>query len=335
MSITFMQEVVKIADRFFDRKDPDSIDRQGQLNQVLVIVVIFHAIMGISFVKMEEYERKHPRQITEVNVAFEFNLPPVIPAIKLPQMPPPMGLTEGENPFLAGSADANRKKPSKKVSIEAIKADETNDVHQRAEPARMPISHETTQLPPVAVTQITPIKSEPRPLPASATNNTESQIDGSNSTAPASGANYDASAPDEGKSNSIGKGGPGAGGSGEQNGTDGPGSSSGNIEGTKISTTLPSSHRAMLNIAPYRKKLLMQIGANWHPTRRVDVAVRFEVAKDGTAFNAEIVESSHNRKLDAEALAFIEGMTFPPLPEAYQGESLPFEIDLSVLKFVQ
>lgn len=327
MSITFMQTVVKISDRFFDRKDPDSIDRQGQLNQVLVVVVIFHAIMGIAFVKMEEYERKHPRIIKDVDVQFEFTAPPPAPEFRVGEVPKPITLTEGENPD-SGSAAAAKPLESDRVSLPTIKAPETLPV-PTPEQARPVVSRDTTVAPPVAVTTNNTVKAAPIQAPKAspkAAPNTANA--GATSSSMASGAPQEGGSPD-GKEGGTGTGGDGSGGSGTGDGDPGTGSGFGNIGGD-IATKLQSSGRATGNIAPYRKGLLMRIAQNWHPKRKNEsMTVRIEIAKDGRVVNVEVTESSGNRKADAEAVAAIEATEFDPLPEWYKGEQLTFQIDLA------
>lgn len=327
MSISFMQEVVKISDRFFDRKDPDSIDRQGQLQQVVVVVVIFHAIMGIAFVKMEEYERKHPRIIHDVDVSFEFTAPPPAPEFRVGEVPKPITLTEGENPD-SGSAAAAKPHEADRVSLPTIKAPETLPV-PTPEQARPVVSRVTTVAPPVAVTQMTTTKAMPIQAPKSSPKaNPNSTMAGARSSTQASGAPQEGGSPD-GKEGGTGTGGDGSGGNGTGDGDPGTGSGFGNIGGD-IATKVSGGSRATGNIAPYRKDLLMRIAQSWHPKRKNEaLTVQIQVGKDGSVLGVEVVESSGNRKADAEAVAAIEATEFAPLPDWYKGEQLTFKIDLA------
>lgn len=164
MNATMMQEVLRITDRFMDRKDPDSIDRQGRLINVVVVVVIFHIIMGIAFVKMQEYERQHPHTIYDTNVAFELAAPPPDPTFKVTsKVPEPIALTEGENPN-PGSAAAPKPKETDKVTLPTVKAPEINPL-PTPETARPVVARETTVAPPVAVTKMTDVKAAPMQKP--------------------------------------------------------------------------------------------------------------------------------------------------------------------------
>lgn len=319
MSISFMAEVVKISDRFFDRKDPDSIDRQGQLNQVLVVVVIFHAIMGIAFVKMEEYEKKHPRIIRDVDVSFEFTAPPPAPEFRVGEVPKPITLTEGENPD-SGSAASAKPLEADKVSLPTPKAPETLPVPTPE--SRPTVSRATTVAPPVSVTTNNNVKAAPVAVPKSSP--TSSQ---------ASGAPQEGGAPD-GKEGGVGPGGDGTGGTGTGEGDPGSGSGFGTVGG-EIATRVGGT-RAVGNIAPYRKGLLMRIAQNWHPKRKNEsMTVQIVIAKDGQLLSCEIIESSGNKRSDAEAQAAVEATEFDPLPEWYKGEQLTFKIDLAKVEALQ
>ncbi|MBX9568402.1 MAG: TonB family protein [Candidatus Obscuribacterales bacterium] len=332
MSITFMQQVVRISDRF--KKDPDSIDRAGQLNQVLIVVVIFHAVMGIYFVKMDEYERKHPRIIHETNLDFELTAPPPAPDFKVGEIPKPITLTEGENPD-SGSAAAAKPLEADKVSIPTPKAPETLPV-PTPEAARPVVSHKTTVAPPVAVTTTNMVKAAPVNAPKSAPKappNTDRA--GATSNSVASGAPHEGGGPD-GQEGGVGNGGTGSGGEGTGEGDPGTGSGFGNIGGDIATKIGGGTGRAMGNIAPYRKDMLMRIAQNWHPKKKNEtMTIQISIGKDGAIISAEILESSGNKRSDKEALAAIEQTEFSPLPEWYKGEQLTFKIDFAKVEALQ
>lgn len=323
-----MQNVVKISDRFLNSKDPDSIDRQGQLNQVLVLVVIFHAIMGIYFVKMEEYEKKHPRIIRDTDVQFEIAAPPPAPEFRVGSVPRPITLTEGESTD-AGSAAAAKPKDADKVTLPTIKAEETQPV-PTPEQAQPVMARNTTVAPPVAVTTASSVKASPVNAPKTSPKaRPVTDLAGARSNSQASGAPSEGGSPD-GKEGGTGEGGDGAGGQGTGDGDPGTGSGAGTVGGDMLTRLTGNSSRATGNIAPYRKAMLLAIAGNWHPRRKTDtIIVRIEIAKDGSVANVEVKESSGNKKADAEAVAAIESTEFPPLPEWYKGETLTFEVDMT------
>jgi TonB family protein len=321
MSIEFMKEAVHISDRFFDRRDPDSLDRQGQLNQVVIVVVIFHAVMGIAFVKMEEYERKHPRIIKDVDVSFEFAAPPPAPEFKVGEVPRAITLTEGDNPD-SGSASSAKPSAADTVSLPTPKAPETLTVPS-PEQARPVTTRKAAVTPPVAVT----LNQATKGAPVKAPNPSLSQT-------MASGAPREGGGPD-GSDGGVGDGGDGSGGQGKGEGDPGTGSGYGNIGGD-IATNLKGGTRAMGNIAPYRKDLLMRIAANWHPKNKNEsLTVQIQIGRDGQVLSVDVVESSGNKRADKEAVAAIEATEFGPLPEWYKGEQLTFKIDLAKVEQYQ
>lgn len=332
MSVSFMHEVLNIADRFVDCKDPDTLDRQGHLTQVLIVVVIFHLIMGISFIKMEEYEHKHPHFIVDPEVSFEFTPLPALPRSALDEIPNPISpVQDFADP---GNEDQAKSKPENKISIPTNKALEVQ-VKPRPEPARTSYSHilTSTPPPPVAVTANNPLKPEltqadpnsPEIVPGS------NDLAGSSSTSPASGASYLAGGIEDGVAIGNGKGIDGSGGPGHHAGDEGTGSNKGN-PGDKISTTLPQTKRAMFNITPYCKQIRLQLASNWHLKLKTDLMVLFVIGRDGKVLSAEISKSSGRKRLDAQAVAAIESIDFDPIPEGYRGDSLTFQVDLSSLK---
>jgi TonB family protein len=323
MSITFMQEVVRITDRYFDRRDPDSIDRQGQLNQVVALVVIFHAIMGIGFAKMEEHERRHPRIIRDVNVAFEFSAPPPAPEFRVGEVPKAITLTEGENPD-SGAASSAKPREADTVSLPTPKAPETLTT-PTPEQAKPVVSHQTTVAPSVAVTTTQTIKAAPVQAPKKSL-----MLQNIASGAPKEGGGP------EGKEGGVGDGGEGTGGSGKGEGDPGTGSGYGNVGGD-IATRVSGGTRAMGNIGPYRKDLLMRIAQNWMHSKYHSEALTIQIiiGKEGQVLSTEIVESSGNKRADKEALAIIEGTEFAALPDWYKGDQLLFKIDLAKVEKYQ
>jgi TonB family protein len=325
--MTFMQEVVRISDRFMDRHDPDSIDRQGRLGQLVVLIMIFYAIMGIGFVKMQELEKKKPRIIHDVDVSFEFSAPPPEPTFKVGEVPKPISLTEGEtaNP---GSSDAAKAAQADAVTLPTIKADEVAATpNVQAKPVA---SHHTTEAAPVAVTQVQDIKAAPTQAPKQAPDSAAnpSQIAGIANNQQTSGAAQAGGTPD-GAAGGTGTGGEGNGGGGTGQGDPGAGTGFGTAGGV-IATKIPSTgSRAMGNIAPYRKDLLLKVAQNWHPKKKsVNLIVLVTLSKEGKLLASEIFESSGNKKEDQEALSAIESTEFAPLPEWYHGEQLQIKINL-------
>lgn len=331
MNATMMQEVLRITDRFMDRKDPDSIDRQGRLINVVVVVVIFHIIMGIAFVKMEEYERKHPRTIVDTDVAFEINAPPPDPTFKVTsKVPEPIALTEGENPN-PGSAAAPKPKETEKVSLPTTKAPEVNPL-PTPETARPMVARETTVAPPIAVTKVTDVRAAPvtKPKTAPMPKPVPSEVVGATANTEKSGGPTEGGAPDGKEGGTGANDGDGSGGDGKGEGDPGAGTGLGTAGGD-IATKLPSTPvRAMGNIAPYRKDMLVRIAQNWQPKRKTEnMILLVEIGRDGALLRCEVLESSGNKRSDKEAIAAVEATEFAALPDWYKGDSIPFKIELA------
>jgi TonB family protein len=329
-----MAEVVRITDRFCDRKNPESIDRQGKLGQVAVLVLIFYAIMGIGFVKMQELEKKKPRIIHDVDVAFELYAPPPEPTFKVGEVPKPISLSEGENAN-PGSEAAPKPSASDTVSLPTVQAPETQS-HPTQIQAKPVASHVVTEAAPVAVTQLNTIKTTApsQAAPKQAPSDTKNpSMAGVLATAPTSGSAQAGGTPDS-KGGGTGEGGEGTGGTGTGSGDAGSGSGTG-IAGGQIATKI-ETQRAMGNIAPYRKDMLIRISQNWRPHRRdMHIVVLVTIDHDGKLLADEVLESSGNRKADKEALASIEGTEFAALPDWYKGDQLQFKINLDKVEALQ
>lgn len=330
-----MAEVVRITDRFCDRKNPESIDRQGKLTQVAALVMIFYIIMGIAFVKFQELEKKHPRIIHDVDVSFEFSAPPPDPIFKVSEMPKPISLTDGENAN-PGSEAAPKPSQSDTVSLPTVQAPQTQATPTQVQ-AKPVASRTVTEAAPVAVTQTNTIKTSaaaqaaPKQAPSDTAN---PQMAGVASTLPTSGSTQAGGTPD-GQGGSTGTGGEGTGGTGTGSGDPGAGTGFG-LAGGQIATKLETTGRAMGNIAPYRKDMLIRIAQNWHPKRKNEsIVVLVTIDHDGKLLADEILVSSGNKKSDKEALAAIEATEFGGLPDWYKGDQLQFKINLDKVEALQ
>jgi TonB family protein len=330
-----MAEVVRITDRFCDRKNPDSIDRQGKLGQVVALVMIFYAIMFIAFIKFQELEKKHPRIIHDVDVSFEFTAPPPEPTFKVGEMPKPISLTEGENAN-PGSEAAAKPAASDTVALPTIKAEETTKTpNLQAKPVA---ANKVTEAAPVMVTSTNVIKTQapdaksmPKQAPTTPTNTTMAGIENRQQT---SGSAQAGGTPD-GAAGGTGTGGEGNGGTGTGAGDPGAGSGFG-MAGGQIATKLENTGRAMGNIAPYRKDMLIRIAQNWHPKRKTEsIIIIVTIDHDGKLLADEIFQSSGNKKSDKEALAAVESTEFAPLPDWYKGDQLQFKISMDKVEQAQ
>jgi len=321
MSLT--QSALRITDRFYDTRDPDTIERQGRLQNCIVLVFIFHMMMVVAFVKLQEYEVAHPRIIRDVDVSFEFTPPPPPPP-KAMEMPKDITLSAGGAP----GSEAAPQALAPKVEVPAVKQPEVKPVPVPVEARPVP-SHKTTAAAPVSVTSTNVIKTPvgavtPKQAP---TPKPPPPVAGPTATASA-GAPTEGGGPD-GVAGGTGTGGKGEGGTGTGEGGNGAGTGQGG--GTQIATSLPTGlTRAMGNIAPYRKDLLLRLAANWHPKKQYDpIILLLSIDKEGNLLSSEIFQSSGSKKADKEALAAAQATQYAPLPDWYKGEQLTFKIEMS------
>lgn len=320
-----MQEVLRICDRYLS-----SYDKRGQLNQFLVLVSVFHLIMGIAFVKMEDYQRKHPRVIREVEVSFLQYV--AAPNIETNLLPKPISLTPGENPDPGSEASGKARATEKKLlpTAQAIEQFETAKLDQTE---KSNYSHELAgQIPPLAITPVTPVKLMPAQLHKSQADAQKDLLLIAPPLSQGSGAPIASGSTDDSTENGRGsKSGYGNDGSGKADGTKGSGTDEFNQgDEEKISTDVKDGLVAKGNITPYKRAVLFQLGHSWKPKHKgKPLTVRFTIAKDGVVLSAEISESSGNPRLDREAIETVESMQFPSLPDWYRGEQMIFQIDLA------
>ncbi len=225
-----------------------------------------------------------------------------------------------------------------KVDLAALKAPQTLENPSMVTAKPVP-SHKTTVAPPVAMTPTNIIKSPigmtaPKQAPVSPPTPT---IAGATSNNPLSGAPTAAGAPGKNEGG-IGTGGAGQGGTGTGQGDVGAGTGEGPAGGVPaIATRLPAgAGRAMGNIAPYRKDLLLRLAQNWHPKRTYEnLIVLVVLDHDGHLVSSEIFQSSGNKKGDKEALEAVQATEYAPLPDWFKGETLTFKIELSKVEALQ
>lgn len=329
MSISMMQEAVRITDRFYGVRDFDTIERAGRLQNAIVLVFVLHMVLVIAFIKLQEFDVAHPRIVKDVDVAFTLTPPPPPPPPKAVEMPKALSLTAGDNPN-PGSEAAPAPLSAPQPSMPAVQAPETTK--PTAVPAKPIPSRKTTMAAPVAVTPTNLIKADvgrqaPKEAPAPPPTPV---LAGAPANQPLSGKETAGGAPG-GTEAGTGTGGQGQGGTGTGQGTEGAGTGDGTAGGVPILTHLtPSTAVAKGNIAPYRKNLLKLLAQNWHPkNNKLDLTLLLTIDHDGHLIGSEIFESSGNKKADKEALTAAQTTTYEPLPDWYKGESLTFKIQLS------
>jgi TonB family protein len=323
MSYTLTQEVVRISDRFMSRSDPYSIDRQGRLGNITVLVVIFYVILGIAFVKLEEMERRHPRIISDVDVSFELSAPPSEPEFRTAK--PGQNITAGEFINPPGTSGSPSAASSQSPSLPSPQAQTLTRPPTPVRAKPIP-SRYTTVAPPVAVATTAAVNTQP----------TADLATKPSETAGVSSEQNPSGTPIAGGTASGVEGGVGVGTRGT--GTDGNGSSSGqsgNAGGGGGPLIASATPRILGNIAPYRKELLIRIAQNWHPKRKNEsLVVAILLDHSGNLLSSEVLESSGNKKSDKEAIAAIEKTAFAPLPDWYKGNQMMFKIELAKVEAI-
>ena len=85
-----------------------------------------------------------------------------------------------------------------------------------------------------------------------------------------------------------------------------------------------------VNMEPYTQYLHTKIMQNWKPANLENpkyVVVSFTIAKDGTLLSKRVTKSSGSPTLDTAALKAVENSApFKPLPEEFNGRSIPVQI---------
>lgn len=326
-----MQEAVRITDRFYGVADVDSIERQGRLQNAIVLIFILHMILMIAFIKLQELDLAHPKIVKDVDVSFEFTPPPPEPPPKALELPKAISLTAGANPN-PGSEAAPKPISASEPTMPSVKAPTTAATPTNV-PAKPIPSRRTTLAAPVAITPTNIVKANvgrQAPKEAPVPTHTPVVTAGPSATHPLSGRETAGGAPGAGEAG-VGTGGQGAGGTGKGQGDVGAGTGEGPAGGIPIATRLPATaSRAMGNIAPYRKDLLIRLAQNWHPKKSYeDLIVLITLDHDGHLLGSEIFQSSGSRKADKEAITAVQTTEYGALPDWYKGDTLTFKIQLS------
>jgi TonB family protein len=327
--MAMMDSVIRITDRFYDPRDPDAIERQSRLQTCIIVVLVLHITFMIAGYQMKSWELAHPRIIHDVDVAFQFTPPP--------PPPPPVALEGMKGPGLSagglpGGAPGEAA-PAPKVTAPTVQAPTAKPVPTPV-PAKPIPSHRTTIAPPVALTPTNLIKAHvapPAPKQAPAPPPTPT-IAGNTATQPLAGAPTAGGTPN-GVAGAAGTGGNGQGGTGTGQGV---GTGNGAGGGAPAISMAIGAGRAMGNIGPYRKDLLVRLAQNWHPkTANENIIVLIALAHDGSLMSAEIFQSSGNKKSDKQALEAVKATAFAALPDWYKGDHLTFKIELSKVEALQ
>lgn len=315
------RDVIRIADRWFDRAHPDSFDRQSRLQSCMVLVAIFHVVMSIACMKIDEYERKRaPRIVSQpTDLCFELMVaPPEFKAKPLaPRVPNPVTLIPSKENNTGGKSGA---KAGNDKDAALVKNDESNIAEIKKlllAPLESTKQTHLVQAPPTDIPSM-----QTRKLIASLppVQSISQGISSDPLSDPSERGAQDAGAGqlDEGSGDNEGFSGTMSGGGAND---EPPGGIVNKTAGGVVSTG---------NIAPYHKDMLIRISREWDPTTKkaVGVVLLVDIANDGSLISVEVVDGSGSRKIDRGAVEAVERTAFAPFPEWCKRKHLRFRIDL-------
>jgi hypothetical protein len=315
-------EVVRICDRFVYCPRDSALD-QNNLPRIALLLLIAYAVLAIAFVQFASLERKQPRVINDVDVAFELDPPKVPPRPEPPKPDDTQTMDQSNGGAKPASAPAAR---IATPAIQAPKVADNNNVSAAPLDAKEQASH--------PMNPDTPAEQKPlalAALPTQAPNSPPSPMTGAENTAQTSGATVAGGNPNgsgTGIGTTDGAGGVGTGNAGNGTGSGAPGEGGpGNIQG--------AVRNGQGNIAPYRRDMLVRISQNWHPQKRnLSLVLEIKLAHDGTLVSSQVVESA-DKDSDEQALAAIASTAFAPLPDWYRGETLLFKVHMDKVERLQ
>jgi TonB family protein len=329
--MTNMQDVVRLADKFIDPRNPRSIDREGQLNVIVLMVACVHAAVMISLFGIAAWE-KGLGQGDKYSTVVSFVLEKTV-------MPQNAQITRHASSQSTSSIPNQRhvvpivqKKSSAGTQAQAMAA---NTIESGPEPRpdgpplhsdKKKVNQEQT----FASKQPDQHPKQTKEGTGEVTGTgqgTDSQTLSHENTAKtvfvaASPTTGNGTAPD--RSNNSGYE------------TENKSNRSSNVDrqshGDGAIANLPpgGGARLMGNIGPYRKNLLHRIGQNWHPTDLSgNITLLITLDRDGNLLASEVLESSGSRRLDKQAIVAVKNTEFAPLPEWFKGNHLQFRVELT------
>lgn len=311
------KDVVRLSDRWFDHRHPDAISRQSRLQSCVVLVTVFHLVMSIAFAKIDEYERAHPpRRVIPSEYSFEFMIAP--PELKhVVSIPKPITLIDGKEQNMGGLAGA--KQGEEKAAAPILKEDKiAQEVEKVAISETQPVQKMITQPTDIPSMNPRPIKSQEESLSSPAGEQANEDAD-----PVARGIARDGVGEIDHGDGSY---------EGQEGAQEGYGEDSQPSQSDPFKTRSGSSSDLRVNIAPYRKQMLIKLSQQWEaPAKKaVRLILLIDIANDGSLISAAVVGSSGNKKVDREALAAVHRTAFEPFPEDIAAvlKHCRFQIDL-------
>lgn len=325
--MSLAQEALVLSDRFLDRQNPDSIDRQDRLLSCCALVLIFHAMLSIALVTMAKLEQTRVTHQGQ-DVEIELLIAPKADSKPASPIPPPLGLLNGnERAGGRGSAPERTK---------ATGEPKTPKISRPEQPIKKQIR---AQEPPKVANAIEFI---PNSTPAISSEQQQQKrgpqeqvhdnnflphqaigINIGSSTSPATNSTNTGVGVSEEKADGLGLG------RGKGTGVGaGDGHENSNV-GTDPVAILPPTRAVSptINIAPYRNRLLVKIAEVWHSRPQDRVIVLLTISQDGALLDSYITERSSD-KAAKSVMRALNSIEFEPLPEDFRGPSMQFKLTL-------
>ncbi len=306
---------VRLADRYFDTRNPESIGQSGNLRHFVVLSGIICSVAAMAIIYMGHNQRLHRFVIHDVDVAFELSCAPPEPSFRTGDQLVPLKFDEGQKP--APLANTENEIHKSTTELEKATAKKLTD---KVEQSKVRQNNNNNNLEaPIAVGRIDAANRPVAnvlvdPFGGAAANAATPVAD----TSPAGGAL-------DGKAGAVG---PGHGsGSGQSNGD--TSSLTGSDFGANQLIAMRAPPTAMGNIGPYKRDLVARIKAAWHPVEAYDqVEVQVTLSREGKLLSSQLLRSTGNSKIDSTLLEAIDSTDFAALPEWFQGHQLKIRLIL-------
>jgi TonB family protein len=322
--------ILRIADRFVSHDSVNSIEKTGDLRRIIVIVSVSYCIGILSLLPIAKQLERN-RQAVVSNLTIEFTLPePIKPPEVILKLESPKAQAAPSG-IGAQKVDRSLPSPPQKVTTAKPKPQDLAKNKANAQPVDSSLKRAVPR--PVIIVKANdgtqpakPVENVPAPQAqktvavstAPLTDNRSAFAETPRPTAAGQSGTGDRAA-QVGQGDRVGGGGA----------DDGKGA-----QGQQIALLPPQNGavaKAMGNIAPYRRDMLLRLAANWHPKKHTqgNIVVVITLSKDGRLLNTELVTGSGNDKLDEYAVAAVGKTEFAPLPDWFRGSQLRLRVELA------
>ncbi len=312
MSLSMVQESVRIADKFHGARDAEAVLTRGRFENALILVFVAHMLLVVSFLNIRIATPAATKPSNTLSFCYELRPPPVEPPLELPQFKPDLHRSpkEIESPSKSGAVPITDGTAAKSKRIAAHLT--TKSLNQRT-----PLHASNSEAPhlPREILNDSQLATVSHALPSTP------NVHNNAIQPPSNGIVDDHSPSDAPASNTTGKDKIGQGG--------GPGKDS-NDNGGREAQKPEVSPTGLWDVGPYRKRLLINIARNWHPAEPVEsIVVLITVDRTGNLLDAKLVTGTGRKNLDEEALNAVRATEFESFPDEFKGKQLRFKIELS------